>query len=968
MKNLDPKIGSDVNTTTNSIENGIVTKLIKLQNSVFLFTRFLLLISNITSSRIKTLSSIYFNSYFKYRYCLLIVGLLMIYNSSKVFSQEIKAAVKTVVGNETFSIQSIKTTDETRSGGIDGKMIIKLSKPLNSKFNVFFDLHKPGNKQVKYNITATNGIIEIQNMFIGEYFNIFVEDISSNYLSEIVDEKFIISHATEDRNKLNQRASCGNIRWTDCDGTTRSQSGLENNNYINTTSGFRPCLMFVNPSCTAQNNIRVHCINGNLSVPPFYNNYSITNYEGVGLTALTACRLNWILCNYNFNNTGVAEAIWALTNTGGRTNSIYFAATNNVPAINGAQNSAKFYKSTNPSYQNMIEWSCQSPCTATVSISGYTGICAGNSETLTAKAVNGDAPYSYVWYSSSNIQTIQAEAGTVGNGAQFQIIQQNFHGSSYVEFFNTNGEYVNIPVSITTAGSYNVKVRYALSDVSTINSRFSINGTSLGDFDFVGTISGNDWEYQDLGNFSLNSGTNNLRFTNIANNAPDIDEIIISPAGAVVGTNASLIVSPTKSTTYIVSVTDNNDCTATASHTLTASTTNITVEISTDQYPTETSWNIKNSAGVVLVNSEKYTLPYTLNVHTYCLPSDCYTFTINDVYADGILAPGYFKVSQGSSVILSNSSFTTSKTVNFCLGGALPPTCSDRIKNGYETGVDCGGNCAPCPTCGDGIKNGNETGVDCGGPCFTCYTRPGTTVSGAYFEQDWEGWIDGGSECFRYSGDYSAEGSYSIRLRENRGTQSSMTTPRFDLSSFATVTFEFKFRAVGMETGKDFWLLYHNGWYWTNIGTYVSGESFVNNQVYTIIKTLTGPFPSNAKFRLQCDASGNDDEVYIDAVVIRGIGATNQNNEVMLSNRNIMYKESEEIGFSIIPNPADNVIQIKMDDQITKIKVFNLAGQIMTLPPADVNNIMDISRLNNGMYIIQVEAENGIFTKKLIKK
>ncbi|MBL0025177.1 MAG: hypothetical protein IPO98_09285 [Saprospiraceae bacterium] len=38
------------------------------------------------------------------------------------------------------------------------------------------------------------------------------------------------------------------------------------------------------------------------------------------------------------------------------------------------------------------------------------------------------------------------------------------------------------------------------------------------------------------------------------------------------------------------------------------------------------------------------------------------------------------------------------------MGSILAPTCNDGIKNGNETGVDCGGSCAPCPTCNDGIK------------------------------------------------------------------------------------------------------------------------------------------------------------------------------------------------------------------------------------------------------------------------
>eukprot|EP00877_Chromochloris_zofingiensis_P011489 jgi/Chrzof1/6594/Cz19g02010.t1 len=90
-----------------------------------------------------------------------------------------------------------------------------------------------------------------------------------------------------------------------------------------------------------------------------------------------------------------------------------------------------------------------------------------------------------------------------------------------------------------------------------------------------------------------------------------------------------------------------------------------------------------------------------------------------------------------------------------CTGGkcAPKPTCTDKIKNGQETDVDCGGptcpactvdkmcsidrdcdsadciiptgstfgKCAPKPTCTDNIKNGQETDIDCGGPtCPAC--------------------------------------------------------------------------------------------------------------------------------------------------------------------------------------------------------------------------------------------------------
>lgn len=57
-----------------------------------------------------------------------------------------------------------------------------------------------------------------------------------------------------------------------------------------------------------------------------------------------------------------------------------------------------------------------------------------------------------------------------------------------------------------------------------------------------------------------------------------------------------------------------------------------------------------------------------------------------------------------------------------CTTTCGPPSCTDNIQNGNETGVDCGGpDCPACPTCSDGVQNGDETGVDCGGPdCAPC--------------------------------------------------------------------------------------------------------------------------------------------------------------------------------------------------------------------------------------------------------
>jgi hypothetical protein len=70
---------------------------------------------------------------------------------------------------------------------------------------------------------------------------------------------------------------------------------------------------------------------------------------------------------------------------------------------------------------------------------------------------------------------------------------------------------------------------------------------------------------------------------------------------------------------------------------------------------------------------------------------------------------------------LINASLGNVVANGFIVSSASPnPTCDDGIKNGNETGIDCGGPCIPCgQTCNNGVKDGDETGVDCGGSCPT---------------------------------------------------------------------------------------------------------------------------------------------------------------------------------------------------------------------------------------------------------
>ena len=61
----------------------------------------------------------------------------------------------------------------------------------------------------------------------------------------------------------------------------------------------------------------------------------------------------------------------------------------------------------------------------------------------------------------------------------------------------------------------------------------------------------------------------------------------------------------------------------------------VEINIYTDNYPTETSWQVSSLVEIV-ASSSQYTESYTNYSNQLCLEDGCYTFTISDTFGDGI--------------------------------------------------------------------------------------------------------------------------------------------------------------------------------------------------------------------------------------------------------------------------------------------------------------------------------------------
>jgi hypothetical protein len=127
----------------------------------------------------------------------------------------------------------------------------------------------------------------------------------------------------------------------------------------------------------------------------------------------------------------------------------------------------------------------------------------------------------------------------------------------------------------------------------------------------------------------------------------------------------------------------------TIKYTITSGDRVATVNILTDSYGSETSWDMKNNAGEIVAYGGIDTV-YSNNTFyskNFCvISSDCYLFNIYDSYGDGILSPGGYEILYNNSYVGGNLMFSgLTESLNFIGEG-----CNDNdieVLNVYTLGA-----------------------------------------------------------------------------------------------------------------------------------------------------------------------------------------------------------------------------------------------------------------------------------------
>ena len=148
----------------------------------------------------------------------------------------------------------------------------------------------------------------------------------------------------------------------------------------------------------------------------------------------------------------------------------------------------------------------------------------------------------------------------------------------------------------------------------------------------------------------------------------------------------------------------------------------ITFVLLTDNYPAETTWNITDSSGSIVLEGGPYDGSQTTYTSTVCLGPGCYTLTVNDSYGDGLQYNGvvgdYTLTDEDGTVLaemIEGGNFGSQAVHDFCLEEDSVEGCTNATACNYNAdATEDNGSCvyaSGCDYC-SGATDGSGSVVD----------------------------------------------------------------------------------------------------------------------------------------------------------------------------------------------------------------------------------------------------------------
>ena len=225
---------------------------------------------------------------------------------------------------------------------------------------------------------------------------------------------------------------------------------------------------------------------------------------------------------------------------------------------------------------------------------------------------------------------------------------------------------------------------------------------------------------------------------------------------------------------------------------------------------------------------------------------------------------------------------------------------------------------------------------------------------------------DGLLETYNLNGSHGNAVVFTAYNYDN-GTIAELNLPFENLSTLTNpvLVFELAHKRYNSSYSERLRVLYS-----TNCGaTWQSLYTKSGNNLATTTGTTTSSYmPSDTDWRDEIiDLSGITDN---DDVIIKFEFRSGWGNNVWIDNVKVMNGTGiEEIAndVNVYPNPATDMINITTPDNVLRVEIFNMQGQLVKAESGEVNTI-SVKDLANGIYNLKLTTDNGSSVHKIVKK
>jgi endoglucanase len=286
-------------------------------------------------------------------------------------------------------------------------------------------------------------------------------------------------------------------------------------------------------------------------------------------------------------------------------------------------------------------------------------------------------------------------------------------------------------------------------------------------------------------------------------------------------------------------------------------------------------------------------------------------------------------------------------------------SCTNGIQDGDETGVDCGGSCAPCiegPTVAAPTPPARPAD-----DVVSIYSDAYANIDVNLFDAGWCG----------AAGSIEVQIAGNNTLRKNTGVIChgiDFQEHRLDLSDFTHIHFDFYIADTDL-VGDVFNL---------KLVDFAGTNSFVTELHVNINGGSTPQLVANQWVSVDVPITALGGVIAGDLTRsdIAQVGITTPfvdnvwyDNIYLHKNTVLDVVDNKMIAAKLFPNPATNILNVQANSRIENVSIFNVVGQeVVSMKSDDELVKVDVSSLNTGIYVVKTTIEGKTSTSKFIKE